>query len=230
MTAELDYYLAFAAGILGSGHCIGMCGALVSSYFMTLGAADNKRACYAAYHGARISVYALAGMLAALLGVALISTGLLGKIQGILQILIGLMVILIGLKIFGLLHWRVLSTGLLPRRLLQHGLRKAHATGAAKGAALAGMVNGFMPCPLVLAMAVKATTAPSAVEGGLMMLAFGAGTLPSMLFVSIAFARLSGVARGHLLKVAAVIVIIMGISTMYRGILFFTAMKGLANW
>jgi sulfite exporter TauE/SafE len=51
-----------------------------------------------------------------------------------------------------------------------------------------------------------------------------------MLFVSIAFARLSGVARGHLLKVAAVIVIIMGISTMYRGILFFTAMKGLANW
>ncbi|MEY2666148.1 MAG: hypothetical protein RLZZ384_319, partial [Pseudomonadota bacterium] len=29
-----DYGLAFMAGVLGSGHCLGMCGALVSGYFM----------------------------------------------------------------------------------------------------------------------------------------------------------------------------------------------------
>jgi len=92
------------------------------------------------------------------------------------------------------------------------------------------MVNGFMPCPLTLAMAVKATAAPSPLQGGLLMLAFGAGTLPSMLFVSVAFGKLSAKARGYMLKGAAVIVIIMGANTLYRGVLFFDAMQGLANW
>lgn len=229
MSPELDYSLAFSAGILGSGHCIGMCGALVSSFFMRLGKNNRYGLGYAAYHGARISVYTLVGVIAALLGVALISTGLLGKVQGILQIVVGFLVILIGLDMLGLLPWRI-SFGFLPKRLLHRGLAKASATGAVGGAALAGMVNGFMPCPLTLAMAVKATAAPSPLQGGLLMLAFGAGTLPSMLFVSVAFGKLSAKARGYMLKGAAVIVIVMGANTLYRGILFFDAMQGLANW
>jgi sulfite exporter TauE/SafE len=229
MTPELDYSLAFSAGILGSGHCIGMCGALASGFFMKLGDRKDSAISYAAYHGARISVYTLVGMLAALLGVALISTGMLGKIQGILQIIVGLLVILIALDMLGLLPWH-LSFSLLPQRLLRRGFMQATATGATAGAALAGTLNGLMPCPLTLAMAVKATTTASPLEGGLLMLAFGAGTLPSMMFVSVAFGKLSSKARGYMLKGAATIVIIMGINTVTQGILFFDAMQGLANW
>ena len=35
--AEFSYWLAFMTGVLGSGHCLGMCGGLVSSFFIRLG-------------------------------------------------------------------------------------------------------------------------------------------------------------------------------------------------
>jgi len=229
MAPELDYSLAFVTGILSSGHCIGMCGALVSGFFMQLNAGANRSLAYAAYHAARISVYTAVGVVAALMGVALISTGLLGKVQGGLQIVVGLLVILLALNILGLLPWRI-SFALLPQRLLNRGFSRALGTPSTVGAALAGTVNGFMPCPLTLAMAVKATAAPQPLEGGLLMLAFGLGTLPSMVFVSVAFGKLSVKARGYLLKGAAAVVMVMGISTLYRGIMYLDAMRGLANW
>jgi len=58
------------------------------------------------------------------------------------------------------------------------------------------------------------------------MLAFGVGTLPSMLFVSVVFSKLSTKARGYMLKGAAVIVMVMGAMTMTRGIMFSIAVQG----
>ena len=51
-----DYGLAFMAGVLGSGHCLGMCGALVSGYFMKSGASRSYLP-YFVYQIARIFVY-----------------------------------------------------------------------------------------------------------------------------------------------------------------------------
>ncbi len=180
---------------------------------------------YAAYHGARISVYMLLGTLAALLGVTLASTDFISKIQGILQIIVGLLVILLALDMLKVLPWH-LSFGLLPKYLLRHGLSQATTRGAVTGAALAGMVNGLMPCPLTLSIAITATTANNPLSGGLLMLAFGVGTLPSMLFVTVVFSKLSTKARGYMLKGAAVIVMLMGTITMTRGIMFSIAVQG----
>lgn len=95
---------------------------------------------------------------------------------------------------------------------------------------MAGTLNGFMPCALTLAMAVKATTAGSAGGGALLMFVFGLGTLPSMLLVSVLFARLGARVRGRLLQVAAIFVIGLGVATLYQGVTFFEVMKGLPNW
>ena len=95
--AEFSYGLAFMTGLLGSGHCLGMCGGLVSSFFMRLGA--KAYAPYLAYHAARVTVYTLIGLAAASLGAVLVQTGIIGKAQGILQIVAGLVVILLGLEI-----------------------------------------------------------------------------------------------------------------------------------
>jgi sulfite exporter TauE/SafE len=54
--AEFSYWAAFMVGILGSGHCIGMCGGLVSGCFMKLQAKGPWP--YAAYHASRIAIYA----------------------------------------------------------------------------------------------------------------------------------------------------------------------------
>jgi len=224
--ANLDYTvytLAFMTGFLGSGHCAGMCGALVAGFFMK----TEKKSVwpYLAYHAARITMYTLVGITAAFVGVALVSTGLMGHIQGILQITIGFFVIVLALGIAGLSPWQF-SMKLMPTKLINKIFMSAARRGSVLGASMGGMLNGLMPCPLTFAMAVNATTAPSPIEGGLMMLALGLGTLPTMLVVTFAFGKLGTKARGIMLKFAALIMIIMGSLTMYNGIKFLSSDTG----
>ena len=214
-----DYSLAFVAGFLGSGHCLGMCGALVSGYFMKAG--KNKSYLpYFAYQLTRISVYTVVGVLAAALGVVLVSSGMFGKIQSVLQMLIGGVVIFLALGILGWIPWQG-SVRLIPMQVLRKGYASASQKGPILGAMIAGFLNGLMPCPLTFAMAVKATSATSLVEGGALMLAFGAGTLPMMLFISVAFGKMSAKLRGLMLKSAALIMMFMGINTIHKGLTFY---------
>ncbi|HET9701344.1 MAG TPA: sulfite exporter TauE/SafE family protein [Burkholderiales bacterium] len=227
--AQLSYGLAFMTGILGSGHCVGMCGALVSGFFLKAGEGGRGMLPVAAYHGARIGIYTLIGMLAALAGAVLLQTGILGKAQGLLQIAAGLVVILLGLEILGVLPFS-LTMCFAKVSWLRKLLVEAPRRGPVAGAAMGGVVNGLMPCSMTLAMAVSATTAATPVQGGLLLLAFGAGTLPSMLFVSVAFAKLGAKVRGQLLKGAALVVIVLGVATVYQGARYFAVMRNLANW
>ena len=229
MNTGLDYSLAFVTGLLGAGHCIGMCGALVCGFFMKAAQGGAGPAAYAAYHGARIGVYTLVGAIAALAGVALISTGLLGKVQGVLQIVAGVLVIALGLEVMGVMQTR-LAVGFAPARRLRQLFAWAAAAGGVPGAALGGLINGLMPCAMTLAMAVKATTAPSPLDGALLLAAFGLGTLPAMLLASVLFRRLGNRLRGQLLKAAAVVVVLMGLGTLYQGVSYFNVMRKLGNW
>ena len=216
-----DYGLAFMAGVLGSGHCLGMCGALVSGYFMKAGPSRTYLP-YFVYQFARIFVYTLVGFAAAALGVVLVSSGVFGKFQSILQMFIGFVVIILALGILGWIPFQG-SVKLIPMSLLRRGYAESRTRGPILGAMIAGLLNGLMPCPLTFAMAVKATSATTILEGGLLMLTFGAGTLPTMLFVSVAFGKMSAHFRGLMLKSAAFIMIVMGSNTIYMGMSFYVA-------
>jgi sulfite exporter TauE/SafE len=223
-TVEFSYWAAFMAGILGSGHCLGMCGGLVSAFFMKVGAGRTAPFhAILAYHLARISVYAVVGLLAALLGAALVSTGHLGLAQGVLQIVAGALVILLGFDLLGLSPIRN-AYGFAPIAWLRRQFMTATQKGPLIGSLIGGAINGLMPCSLTMAMAVKATTAPSPPEGMLLMLAFGAGTLPSMLSASVLFGKLGPRLRGWLLKGAALFVIALGVSTFWQGLRYFLVM------
>ena len=229
--ASFGYFAAFMTGILGSGHCLGMCGSLVCGYFIRARAAEDGRlniAPYFAYHGARISVYGVVGLIAAALGAALVSTGQIGLAQGVLQILAGLIVILLGLELLGLSPLK-LTVGFAPARWLRRQFAGAAQKGAVRGASIAGLVNGLMPCSMTMAMAVKATTVPSVAEGGLLLLAFGAGTLPSMLLASFLFGKLGPRLRGAMQKGAGLFVIALGISTLWQGLTYFLVMHRLVG-
>jgi len=222
--AEFSYWLAFMTGLLGSGHCLGMCGGLVSGFFMKLGARGIWP--YLAYHGARVGIYTLVGLIAAAIGAVLVATGQFGKLQGVLQIVAGLVVILLGLDLLGVSPVRN-RLGFAPLAWLRRQFTQAVQRGPVAGALIGGAINGLMPCSMTMAMAVKASTAPSVLEGGLLMLAFGAGTLPSMLSASVLFGKLGPKLRGWLLKGAALFVIALGVSTLWQGIRYYTVMQGL---
>lgn len=225
--AEFSYWLAFMTGILGSGHCLGMCGGLVSSFFIRLGASSPLP--YLAYHAARVAIYGLIGLTAATLGAVLVQTGIFGKAQGILQIVAGLVVILLGFDLLGLSPVRN-TLRFAPLDWLRRQFAAATRRGPVVGASIGGAINGLMPCAMTMAMAVQATTAPSPVEGSLLLLAFGAGTLPSMLAASFLFGRLGVKTRGWLLRGAALFIIALGLSTLWQGLAYYSVMHKLANW
>jgi sulfite exporter TauE/SafE len=83
---------------------------------------------------------------------------------------------------------------------------------------------------MVMAMAVQATTAPGPLQGGLLLLAFGLGTLPAMFAAGYLFGKLGIKARGWLIRSAALFVIALGISTLWQGLTYYSVMRNLANW
>ena len=218
---EFSYALAFMTGLLGSGHCLGMCGGLVSAFFMKLQARGPWP--YLTYHAGRIGMYALVGLVAALLGAVLVSTGRIGLAQGVLQIVAGAIVILLGLDLLGVSPIRNVY-GFAPVAWLRRQFMTAAQKGPIVGALIGGAINGMMPCSMTMAMAVQATTAPSPPEGMLLMLAFGAGTLPSMLSASFLFGKLGPQLRGGLQKLAALFVIALGVATLWQGVRFYLVM------
>ena len=223
---EFSYALAFMTGLLGSGHCLGMCGGLVSAFFIKLQARGPWP--YLTYHAGRIGMYALVGLVAALIGAVLVSTGRIGLAQGVLQIVAGAIVILLGLDLLGISPIRN-AWGFAPVAWLRRQFMTAAQKGPVLGALIGGAINGMMPCSMTMAMAVQATTAPSPPEGMLLMLAFGAGTLPSMLSASFLFGKLGPRLRGWLLKGAALFVIALGISTLWQGLRYFLVMVKLVG-
>jgi sulfite exporter TauE/SafE len=165
-------------------------------------------------------------LVAAALGAVLVATGVIGLAQGILQIVAGLVVILLGFDLLGVSPIRNM-VGFAPMAWLRRQFVGAARKGPVLGAAIGGAINGLMPCSMTMAMAVQATTAPSPPEGMLLMLAFGAGTLPSMLSASVLFGRLGPALRGWLLKGAALFVILLGASTLWQGVRFYLVMHRL---
>ena len=226
MNGEFTLALAFATGLFGSFHCIGMCGGINSGF--TLHYARKRRLLsLATYHATRIAVYTLFGVFGALLGHVIVQTGIIGKTQGILMILAGIFVVLLGLRLLGFgkmpePNWSIPK----PVRL---ALRPA-GSNRPINPVLAGLFNGLVPCSLVFSVAVKAAATAEPLQAGLLMLAFGAGTLPAMGTVSLLGSTLGGRLRGGLARLAGVTVVLMGLWTIYEGATFFDIMRGLANW
>ena len=174
----MDFTLAIALGLLGSLHCAAMCGPLQLALPMPPGGPGRMVAGRLLYQSGRIATYCLLGGVAGLAGKSLLLAGL----QRWLSVALGLL-ILVG---FFLSKKLALSA---PVVRLVMTLKAAMAAQlhqrSLRSLALLGMLNGLLPCGLVyvaLAGAVAAGSLPSAI---LFMAAFGLGTTPTMLAISL---------------------------------------------
>ena len=211
-----DYFLLFAAGLLGALHCVGMCGGLIMACGMKFGGGASFSL---AYNAGRVLSYAVLGTLMGLLGKALIAAGLFGKFQGIMPLIAGIFMVLIGLDLLGYAPKVVkkITAGLFPRaisdRLIGHQLK-----GKNPAPFILGIFNGLIPCGLLYAVGVKAAATADPVQGMLTMAAFGAGTLPALLLIG----SFSGVIRrgssGLLLKASYLFIVLLGIRSVANGV------------
>lgn len=180
---------AFMAGLLGSGHCFGMCGGIAGSLGALSGKGNSGLAGPALqFNFGRMASYVLLGALAGgVLGIAgdVMALKSVGKW---LRALTALMVLLIGLRF--LIDWRGLDlferggAGLWKKVMpLAVRISQRHDSIGRLGL---GLCWGLLPCGLVYTVLLTAASTGSPLSGGATMLAFGMGTLPAMLGLTMA--------------------------------------------
>jgi uncharacterized protein len=229
----MTYYLVvFAAGFAGSFHCIGMCGGFACG----LGRDPRGRGAtmlrHLIYNSGRLTTYCFLGALAGALGqivcarqgtTFMLLGGSLDAAQRILAIVAGLLMITMSLQFFGLLqafHRLTVGFGASTFAISLRSLMTARS----RAAPLAfGVVNGFLPCPLVYAFAAEAASTSQALPGFVTMASFGLGTFPAMLMMGGVGRVLAPAWRRRGVWLAGSCILLLGIVTLSRGILPFDA-------
>ena len=185
---SVDVYSMLMLGLLGTGHCLGMCGPLVFAF----PAQTGKFTAHIYYHLGRILTYTLVGVIMGAFGrgvarVAIQSGGdplqWVAGIQICFSLLAAAFLFFFGIARLGLMgepQWMSMaSPHKIPgyRRLVQ-SIRIAKQ---AKANFPLGLLLGLLPCGLSFAAFARALAAGGPLQGGFLVLAFGCGTLPGLL-------------------------------------------------
>jgi sulfite exporter TauE/SafE len=198
---------AFAAGLLGGVHCAGMCGGIVGT--LALQARGPLIARQLAFNGGRILSYALAGAAAG--GASAVASGLMpfASLQVALFAIANVLMVLLGLYVAGWssLPLRVEALGGRLWRHVRPFASRMLPLDTWPRALGAGMLWGWVPCGLVYSLLALAFASGGAAEGALVMVAFGAGTLPTLLAAGLAAQRLAAMRRVPWVRYAAGITI-----------------------
>jgi sulfite exporter TauE/SafE len=239
----------FLAGLAGSMHCIGMCGGFACAIGGDArgGVAALQRQLI--YNLGRVTTYCFLGAVVGHIGFLLVALcgddSVVSLVQRGLALLSGALMVFIGLQFFGVFRFRgaVGFGGEVLSRALRD-LIKAPGFGAPLAF---GVLNGFLPCPLVYAVAAQAAASGGPLPGFLMMVAFGLGTFPAMLLMAgigvwwrrapaaaqvqpvhasfLPPARATRVTdwRQHGVRFAGAFIVLLGMITLARGVLPMTA-------
>jgi sulfite exporter TauE/SafE len=228
----LTVWAALGIGVTTSlGHCIGMCGPLISTFSLAQGKTDhrirNLLPALLVYHFGRVNSYAAIGLLFALLATAAQSAGPSNTVRGVLFLISGLLMVLLGL---GLKGWLPTSRLIESSRLGRFTAERFMAlvgTRSMAGRYLLGVANGFLPCGPVYAVAMSALTAPTPLHGAHTMVMFGLGTMPVLIAVGLGAGRLAPSLQRKFNFVAAFLVIIVGVEFLFRAGKLFGLIEGI---
>ncbi|WP_122858444.1 sulfite exporter TauE/SafE family protein [Pseudomonas viridiflava] len=208
-------FSALVLGLLGGGHCLGMCGGLMGA--LTLAIPREQRArrmqLLMAYNLGRIVSYAIAGFFSGLVGWAVANSP--GATT--LRVVAALLLIAMGLYLAGwwsgLTRIERLGRGLW--RYLQPFATRLLPISSIPRALLLGALWGWLPCGLVYSTLLWAASQGNAIDSALLMLAFGLGTWPVLLATGLAAERTTALLRRRSVRTAGgVLVILFGLWTL----------------
>jgi len=208
---------ALIAGLVGSAHCVGMCGGLSGLFAMHASATGLQRhlPMALAYNLGRLASYALLGF-----AVAAAGSGVVAAMPGLarpVRLLAGAVMILIGLQIA--LDLRLLAPiekagGRLWRFAAPAARRLLPVTSVPRALGL-GLAWGLLPCGLVYSVLLVAATSGGPGQGAAAMFVFGLGTTPAMLATGIGAARLSAWMRDRRTRAGfGLVVVLIGVVTL----------------
>lgn len=205
----------FVASLLGSLHCVGMCGGFVAFYSGADGSGGARRLLsHAAYSGGRLVSYAILGLAAGAVGAALDLAGSLAGVQRIAAVVAGVVMVVWGvlalLQIGGVRIFRHRSDSAISR-WLGRGISLVGDRPPLVRATVVGLLSGILPCGWLWAFVVAAAGTGSALRGVAVMAAFWAGTVPALLALGLGAQLMAVPLRKHVPAVTALILVALGV-------------------
>ncbi|MGB5647810.1 MAG: sulfite exporter TauE/SafE family protein [Muriicola sp.] len=208
-------YTAFLLGLMGSLHCVGMCGPI--AFMLPLDREDKFKMSMQVlvYHLGRMGAYALLGLAFGFFGKGLYLFGA----QQYLSIGMGILMILAMV-----IPQKKLNTFRISKPVyrLISGLKSRLGTLLKKRTAdtfvTIGFLNGFLPCGLVYMALFASIAMASPLEGSLYMVLFGIGTIPLMTSAAFLGKLLKTPARKRIRQLIPIFVVLVGILFILRGL------------
>lgn len=205
-------------GLLGSLHCVGMCGGFVLALDRPGRVPWRRLGVQGSFLLGKATTYVLLGALAGLLGTALARAPWLAAAQGVLAVVAGVAMVLAGLQLLGWLKAFPVGSLFGPGSAFERASQAvAQARSAAAPYAL-GALTGLLPCPLVYAFLASALATGSLGQAMLVMAVLGLASMPALLLVVLLGAILRPQRRVALVRSAGVVVVLLGLVTVVRGV------------
>lgn len=211
----MEIWTGFVIGLLGSVHCIGMCGPIVLALPSTSNSNWVVLLTRLLYNFGRVLTYAFLGAVFGLFGSRLNLIGL----QQNASILIGV-IILIAVLMPAKYKNYLTRTKIYQsfNSIIRSSFARLMSRKANSSFLLFGIVNGFLPCGFVYVAIGGAVATESVLSGTLFMALFGLGTLPIMLAASILGKHINASLRSKINRIMPVLAVILAIIFILRGL------------
>lgn len=206
---------AFVLGLLGSFHCVGMCGPI--AFMLPVDRTNSFKKIFqiSLYHFGRLLAYSLIGLVFGIVGKSLYIFGLQQQLSIAIGILM-IIVVLIPYKTFNKYNFSKPLYKIIGK--VKSALGKELKKKTPDTFLTIGFLNGFLPCGLVYMAVFAAIATGSLLDGSLYMVLFGLGTIPLMTTAIYISRFLKGSVRQHIQKAIPVFVIIIGALFILRGL------------
>lgn len=206
---------AFIFGILGSFHCVGMCGPIAFMLPVDRSHSFRKIIQIATYHFGRLLAYSLIGLFFGFVGKSLYIFGMQQQLSIIIGVLM-IVAVLLPTKTFNKYNFSKPLYVFISK--VKSALGKALKKKTVDTFLTIGFLNGFLPCGLVYMAVFASLTMQNAIEGSLYMALFGLGTIPLMT-TAIYFGKfLNSKVKQSIQKAIPVFVVLIGGLFILRGL------------
>ena len=205
---------SFFVGLLGSLHCVGMCGPIAIA--LPIPNANNISFVIGRllYNLGRVATYSFLGAVFGLLGSRLVISGFQQSVSITLGIAILIAVLIPPKYKAKISQHTIIQKITLP---LKSGISDLFKRGTFSAMFLIGLLNGLLPCGLVYVALAGAIASGNAISGTLVMILFGLGTIP-MMFAATIFGKFINLnIRRKITKAIPVFAVILGILFIVRG-------------
>ncbi len=211
----MNFITPFMIGVVGSAHCIGMCGPIALALPIGSSKGFKRVSGVLLYNLGRISTYALFGTVFGILGKSFYIAG----IQRQISVFLGIM-ILLGLFVPYLLSQKNKLTGWWYKIFgnLYREMGVLLKNGSFFSLFIIGFINGFLPCGLVYLALAGALAQTTIIDGMLFMVMFGLGTVPAMFSVAWMSRYISIGIRNKIKKATPYFIAFFAILLILRGL------------